>query len=145
MSLRCLRIRVDCTNGGDWSVTFDSKVLGNGIHLFHVWKRSDRLVKCYIMCILIWVLIGAKWFIKLFCVGYEIYKQERCGRRLRPVCACAQVGQSLPWSSIRYKNVHSPSRSQSTSRTYRSLIDNSNFNWIWLIGVCFRHPSLNTD
>ena len=93
--------------------------------------------------LILWNLIGAKWFIKLFCVGYEIYK-ELCGRRLRPVCACAQVGQSLRWSSIRYKKrtVHSP-RSQSTSRTYRSLIDQSNFSWVWLIGVCSRHPSLN--
>ena len=40
------------------------------------------------------------------------------------------------------KNVNSPG-SQSTPRTYRSLIEQSNFNWISLIGVCLRHPSLN--
>ena len=40
------------------------------------------------------------------------------------------------------KNVHSP-LSQSMSRAYQSLFDQSNFDWNWLIGVCFRHPSLN--
>ena len=29
MSLHCLRISVDCTTGGDWSVTFDLKMLDN--------------------------------------------------------------------------------------------------------------------
>ena len=52
------------------------------------------------MCILICNLFEAKWVIKLFCAGYEMYKQELCGQRLRPVCACAQIGQSLYWSSM---------------------------------------------
>ena len=44
------------------------------------------------------------------------------------------------WSDKK-KYIHR--RSQSMSPTYRSFIDQSNLNWSCLIGVCFRHPSLN--
>ena len=142
MRLRCLRIRIDCTNGGDWSVTFDPKVLGNGIHLFYVWKRNDRLIKCYIMCILIWNLLGAKWFIKLFLLVMKYTNRCSVGEGHDQSARVHRLVKAFVDQVSDIKNVHSP-QSQRTSRTYRGLFDQSNFNWIWLIGVYFRHPSLN--